>query len=452
MTELMAIGDSLFNGVRSLTIDKTLAQWSAPAQVAKALGVADFAVPDYPRNVVINFETWIRGIVDIPGILDDISANIAFWNKEPRSAAAQFDNIAIASTTWDDMCNRTWKTAQAEIELINHQVAAGKTTYNDKLGDLFFAFNTRFILNPTSDPGAPAIAPLQIVAQRKPKRLLVSIGANNGLWQLAFAAFAGAPFNTVNGPYGPDQVAQLRAFITALEALPPEIEHIYLNTLPFPSTVPNMMPADDDDLSNKPGPAGFYSTYENRFGFNYGRLSAAQMKSNDQILIDLLAFTRTLVTDHRIHFVPIDQLLLAYDFKTTAAANQIPTPKQTLSNLMIDGGPDVSSGGAEFWDGGFAGLDGMHPTIVGYNLMAQAILDTITSSEPGFVPPAALPTIAQAFAADSLLNDLPRDWDPLLYAWRDIRQLFHVGAAPPAPTAQTTGMQALMKHVQFKTT
>jgi lysophospholipase L1-like esterase len=450
--ELMAIGDSLFNGVRSLTIDPALASWSAPAQLAKALG-ANLAVPDYPRNVVINFEKWLTEIVDIPGVLNDLSSNIAFWNTQPKSALPQFDNIAIASTTWSDMCTRTWQTAQAEIEQINHLVAAGQTTYNDNLGALFFAFNTRFILNPTGNPNTPAQTSMDIVAERKPTRLIVSIGANDGLWQMAFSSFACPGFNQANGVYGPAQVAALQTFLTALRNLPPEVQHIYVNTLPLPSTVPNMMPVDDD-FTNKPGPQGFYPKYENRFGFNYGQLTDVQIGANNKVMADLQVFMNGLVDPNRIHFVPIDKMLLTHDFKTNAAGQEIAIPLPNvdpLSNMMIDAGTDITTL-TDYWDGGFAGLDGMHPTFVGYNLMAQTILSTIVASEPGFQPPGALPTVAQAYAADTLLNHLPDDWTDLMYAWRDFRQLFHVGAAPPTPSIVGGRMQSLMKLVQFKTT
>ncbi|MGH7023445.1 MAG: hypothetical protein ACREEB_07625 [Caulobacteraceae bacterium] len=447
---LMAIGDSLFNGVRSLTIDAALASWSAPAQLAKALGIANFTAPDYPRNVVINFEKWLTEILDIPGVLADLSSNIAFWNTQPKSKLAQFDNIAIASTTWSDMTNRTWKTAEAEIAQINHLVAAGQTTYNDNLGALFFAFNTRFILNPAGDPNAPALTPIEIVAARKPQRLVISIGANDGLWPMAFMSAASPGFNKVDGVYGPAQVTAAGNFIAALKALPPEVEHIYLNALPLPSTVPNMMPWDDD-FSNKPGPAGFFPQYENRFGFNYGKLTAAQIAANNQTVIDVGAFLLNLVgADPRIHFVPIDQMLMTYDFKTNAAGQQIPAPGGIeINNLMIDAGTDVTTM-YDFWDGGFAGLDGMHPTFVGYNLMAKTILDTIVTCEPDFGPTGALPTIDEAFAADSLLTHLPGDWDELLYAWRDAREDFHIGGPPPVLSVAGGRMQSLMKLVQFK--
>jgi len=71
--EMMAIGDSLYNGVRSLSINASLAQWSVPAQVARALNIP-FTVPEYPRNVVVDMEHWLRMFPDIPGIAQDVTS------------------------------------------------------------------------------------------------------------------------------------------------------------------------------------------------------------------------------------------------------------------------------------------------------------------------------------------------------------------------------------------
>ncbi len=447
----MAIGDSLFNGVRSLTIDSTLAQWSAPAQLAKALGFADFASPDYPKNVVINFEQWIRDFPIVSSALGDLASNIAFWNTQPKSALAQFDNISIASSAWSDLYNRTWQTAQDEIDAINSLVSQGKSTYNDHLADLFFAFNTRFILNPSGDPNTPALAPIDIAAQRRPKRLIVSIGANNGLWTMAVAATACTAIDQPTGPFSTADLAQAQTFIEKLQALPPEIEHIYINTLPYPSDTATMMPTDDDDLDNKPGPGKFYAKYENRFGFNYNQLTAAQVAQNNSLVDQVNARVAGFATDPRIHFVPFGATLAGYDFKTDAAGKVIAAPddRRPLSNIMIDAGADVDTG-EDYWFGGLAGLDGVHPTIVGYNLMAQTILMTMKAVEPALATPGALPTVAEAYAADTLLRNVPDQWDFVVYTWRDIRQLFQVGEPAPA-VASANSVGSLMKLVQFHT-
>ena len=239
---MMAIGDSLFNGVRSLTINQTLAEWSAPAQVARALGIP-FRVPDYRRNVVIDFENWLRQFPDILGIYNQLENNIRFWDRTPRSAFQQFDNLAIASTTYADMYSRTWKTAQQTIDDLHGQVGEDLANAGADLAELFFAFNTRFILNPAGDANAKALTPLEIVADRGPARLLVSIGANNGLWRMGFESVASAGAGQPGGVvYNAQDLADLDTLIDALKALPPSVEHIYLNALTPPSTLADMMP------------------------------------------------------------------------------------------------------------------------------------------------------------------------------------------------------------------
>ena len=57
--ELMAIGDSIYNGTRSLTTNAELARLSVPAQVARAFGW-DFKSPAYPFDVLFNLEALFR--------------------------------------------------------------------------------------------------------------------------------------------------------------------------------------------------------------------------------------------------------------------------------------------------------------------------------------------------------------------------------------------------------
>jgi len=159
---MMAIGDSLFNGVRSLTINQQLAQWSAPAQVARALGIP-FAIPDYPRNVIVNFEQWLREFPNLIGIAADVEGNISFWDTNPKSSLPEFDNIAIASTRYADLWTRTAQVAQTEIDALHGNLGNNFTKIGDNIAALFFAFNTRFLLNPQGTAEANDLSPLDIV-------------------------------------------------------------------------------------------------------------------------------------------------------------------------------------------------------------------------------------------------------------------------------------------------
>lgn len=443
---MMAIGDSLFNGVRSLTINEVFAQWSAPAQVAKALGIP-FATPDYPRNVVINFETWLREFLPGVGLPLDVENNIKFWDTFPNSRLQEFDNIAIASTTYADMSKRTWKTAQGEIDALHGRLGANITEIGDHLSDLFFAFNTRFLLNPTSDTHAAADAPLEIVAERKPARLLVSIGANNGLWEMGFAAEAstGQLGGPPNDPFDQQDVADLVAFVAGLKALPPEVKHIYFNALPLPSQVADMMPFPDvsDDPNKKPGPGAYYATYENRFGFNYNQLTGAQVAANDALVKAVNAKAAAEAAgDPRIHIVPIDAAFARYDFKTNRNAQTIVTSDgKVLSNLMIEG-PHLLF--PNFWRGGLMGLDGMHPTLAGYSIMAAEILAAIELHEGIEVP--QMPSADEAYAADTLLQKVPISWDVVLDLSLDIRRA--IGQRPLGP--KYDAVSGLLSALKFK--
>ncbi len=446
---MMAIGDSLFNGVRSLTINQQLAQWSAPAQVARALGIP-FANPDYPRNVVINFEQWLRDFPVLVSVATDVESNVAFWDQRPKSALTAFDNIAIASSTYADMFKRTWQTADAEIKQLHGSLGVNFGKIGANLADLFFAFNTRFLLNPTSDSAAPAKTSLQIVEERKPARLLVSIGHNNGLWEMGFAAEAstghiGDPNPT--RPFNQQDLLDQETFVDGLKALPAEVKHIYVNALPMPSCVADMMPVPDDADMHKPGAGNYYATYENRFGFNYATLTAQQMAANDAVVKAMNTRLVTLAAaDPRIHAVPIDTAFTAYDFKTDPNAKTVNVGGKVLSNLMVEG-PGLLF--PDFWRGGLMGLDGMHPTIVGYTIMAQEILTSIAQHEG--VNAVKQPDVTLAYQADTLLQKVPFGWDPVLDLSLDIRRASAATHGTAVPTGQKyDAVAGILKAIDFK--
>ncbi len=438
--EMMAIGDSLHNGVRSMTIDRDLAKWSIPAQVANALGIP-FAIPDYPRNVVVELERWLRAFPDIGFIERDVADNVQFWLTQPRSPSGltEFDNIAIASTNFDEMTTRSWRTAQFEIDRLVGQYGANIGKLGAQMADLYFAFNTRFILNPSGDPATPAETPMQTVARRKPKRLLVSIGSNDGLWEICFDA-------SPNG-FGAGAFTALRNFFAALRALPPEVEHIYFNALALPSTVSNLMPIPDYAENHKPPPGTYYANYENRFGLTYGTLDAAGMKLVDDRIAQANAAIRAEAQkDPRIHIVPIDEMLKKYDRKHDAAASVVVSAGgKTFSNVMLEAGPWPLP---SFRTGGLQGLDGMHPTIVGYALMAREALESIRQHE-GVVAPA--PNLDAAYSSDTLLKAVPRAWSIVLWLWRDIRRAQFLPAGPQPQGLEESATKGLMRAVHFKT-
>ncbi|HXQ17546.1 MAG TPA: hypothetical protein VN814_23250, partial [Caulobacteraceae bacterium] len=149
--------------------------------------------------------------------------------------------------------------------------------------------------------------------------------------------------------------------------------------------------------------------------------------------------------DPRIHVVPIDQAFAAYDFKHDPHAQTVNVGGKVISNIMTEG-PELLF--PSFWRGGLMGLDGMHPSIVGYAVMAQEILRSIQQHEGvAAVNPIGLPA---AYQADSLLQKVPIAWDIVLDLSLDIRR---ATAAPGGATP--TGMKydavnTLMSALQFR--
>jgi lysophospholipase L1-like esterase len=240
-------------------------------------------------------------------------------------------------------------------------------------------------------------------------------------------------------------VQDIVTFVGKLRELPDAVQHIYVNALPMPSVVADMMPVPDTSDTDKPGAGNYYPVYENRFGFNYGTLTAAQMAANNATVAAVNAkVAAEAAADPRIHIVPIDEVFTAYDYKTNANANTVTIAGKILSNIMLEG-PNLLF--PSFWRGGLQGLDGMHPTIVGYTLMAQAILDSIQQHE-GIAPESPL-AIPPSYQADSLLQNVPMSWDLVLDLSLDIRRATAQGVQRPTG-AKYDAVSGLFDALKFK--
>src|SRR5215471_14576199 len=109
--DVMAIGASVFNGVRSATITRALAETSAPAQVAKQMGW-QIVTPDYPRPVLLDLEDLVRRLIsgrqklNPTEIKQQVRANAEAWLADLApgwSTRLVFDNIAIAQAGIEDL-------------------------------------------------------------------------------------------------------------------------------------------------------------------------------------------------------------------------------------------------------------------------------------------------------------------------------------------------------------
>ncbi len=416
--EMMAIGDSLYQGVRSLTIETSKMRNSAPVQVAHALGIGDeFSYPDPLRPILIDMENWLSMLPDLAEVKTDLAENTDYWFARPKSPSGRplFENVSVAGSTIADLYEQTWQKADDFLKKLPAGTKA-KIKNFQLSPTIVKALNNRFTLNPMGRAGLKNMSQIELVAARKPKRLLINIGSNNGLWDMAFDGKANGSMTYKK---------QLRKLAKKLNQLPADVEHIYFNNLALPSAVPNLMPLPDMvewDENKKPGKGKYYGQYENRFGLKYGSMTGVQLAVLDNDVRDANADIKAILNaafdnPSRLHFVDLAKMLSDFDSKhqKRAASNVIKLKnRKTLTNVMNNAGP---FGG--FARGGFQGLDGMHPTLVGYGVMAQRVLNEIKRYEGTRTVKINLD---DAFEKDSLLTNMPAIWSFGLWLWRDIRR------------------------------
>jgi hypothetical protein len=395
---MMAIGDSVYNGVRTLSITPQMPNYSPPALVAGALNERKpFVVPQYPMPVITDFERALTSPVDLGFAVKRMQQNLAVWLNNPPTYTGTllFDNISMASARAEDLLNLSWRVAEQHVELIKSKVTPGKSVFDLDLFSLFEYINARFVIDPGKKPGIAQtpdlsdLPPLAQVALRKPNRLLVNIGANNGYWSLAFEA--NDVEDTTDKVPGtieftqkfPEYMKQIAACLAALPKGPNGVQHIYVNNLPHLSVLANLMPLDRNTLAELPGcDKKYYSSYYNYFGQGYGVVDGKTLcewdKSVDAVNRQVERILKD-TGDGRIIVVDIASAVSQYDEKHLLDAAKIITlnHQYLLDNWPVAGiYPLFPHAGGELFEG-----DNMHPSASGYSIIADAVLETIASME-----------------------------------------------------------------------
>ncbi|HYM33698.1 MAG TPA: hypothetical protein VEU47_20530 [Candidatus Cybelea sp.] len=402
--ELMAIGDSCYNGVRSLTITAPLAAWSVPAQVARAFGWA-FKSPDYPRPILFDFEQIVRDPGQFATLRDIVIANARAWLAGgPWSKAEAFDNLSLAQARIADLATFTYADHAARLPALLGDLTGSSSLKLQSLVELHCALNGCFVLNPRNDPALPQAreAPIDIVAARRPKRLLVNIGINDGIWTVCLEATG----KNLDADKIFADMSHLGVRLLELRTSG-AVDRIYLNLLPKPSAVANLMPPRNPQKC--PDAGGYYPGYLGRLG-TQGGLSGRELFEIDTAIARLNGEIRDGLASL---FAEAGGLEIVDTF--AAMANQDdkhcrdPEPIRVmhgksewhLTNIPLQG--FALFGG--FTGGGLFGLDNLHPTLVGYAVLARSVCNAISAAEG--IPPARPIDFQQAFDADSLLQDVP---------------------------------------------
>ncbi|SDE36700.1 hypothetical protein [Rhodospira trueperi] len=429
---LMAIGDSMYQGVRSLTMSAPLFRQSPPAQVARALGLgpAVFAGPDPERPILIDMEAFIRLLPDLSAINDQVAKNAAYWTRTPLSPSGRltFENAAVASMDITDLYDFDWDLRMRQADALTVATASSLRALatakipDGSIGDAILGLNARYTLNPAGRSDLEGIQPVDLVKIREPETLLVNIGSNEGLFHAGFEAQAALTEDSVR-----EITKKYEKLAGHLREVGPGTRRMVFNTLVLPSQVPNLMPAPESVTYDgiPPGPDGYFDLYENRMGFGYGTLTGAQMKQQDKLVralnATMIEVMRRELGDRAV-FVDLAEQMAHLDRKHQGLTktNAIKVVRRRwgifpdtsyITNMMLEEG----LGNAFKW-GGFCGLDGMHPSVVGYGKIANEVLTAMGATGRRV-------TYNRCFREDTLLSDLPWLWTELMFLYRDYRKL-----------------------------
>jgi hypothetical protein len=298
--------------------------------------------------------------------------------------------------------------------------------------------NGWFTLNPSHNPEWKDFTPLEWVAKRQPKRLMVQIGHNHGLFQFGFEAqYEGDPATgfTQKGT-SPDQQppddywTQWEKVASGLAALPAGVGTILVVLLPKVGAVASLEPGSDKRT------AGYADFYEPAFIPTANVLGHDQVKTADETIRDFInPKIRKIITDAasaagnagRLKFLDAWAMFDGYDYKNSLQASRrirINT-NQYIDNRYLDGsGRGFLSWlpGSQLVQGGFQSVDGMHPTGAGYAVLASKALDLLgLKYDMGAL-------LGTAFGRDQLLSNFPVQLDYLdsaLHLIRDAARADH---------------------------
>jgi lysophospholipase L1-like esterase len=420
---VMAIGDSMFNGVRSLTIHDELAAVSPVQQFAEAVGLP-LARPVYPRAVLFDLEEMAReGITSLFTLQSSVMKNAKAWlNAKPKAKPLFHDNIACAGADWSDLFDRRGGEARAEAMAAHAQLQASDNFDLGAAARLWFSINDAFLLDPNGGAAfaeTSQLSQLEQVASRLPERLLINIGSNEGLFRFGMlGAYDNTDLDFATCAGAREIVRQARRLGQFLAAhLRNDLKFVYFNMLIRPRAVPNLAPYQDQDFmanaARKALAGKYYSEYSTKVALR-APITPKAMKAYDQVIKttndEAVKAIAAELAATPIKLVPVDlyTAIEQYDSKHHGDGRAIAVKKAGKLVKRITNLPFASS--VLKFQGGIAGLDNMHPSAIGYAAIANEMVRAYNAAEGASAAFIDLPAM---YRKDSLLRSPPKSWEPL---------------------------------------
>lgn len=471
---MMAIGDSLYNGMRSATVNAEFASVAVPALAARvAFPGQSFRAPQYPEVLLAHIEDRIRdmGLFNllhgIGKLKAEVLANATRWIDGQNVLPAEhltWDNLSIAGAELPDLMERDFAFWDGIVDELRPIVASQDiNAIFSRALDLHMSLNGRFVLNPNHRAELANMRPIDLVNLRQPKVLLVNIGANHGLIDItAQGSEAEGHKSPDNGLRGLVKWADdMRGLAEMLTQLGPATTHIYVNTIPLPSTVPNLMFIDSlnrsfdwSDLDRNAN--GFFKLYDNHLGAGYVQYTGAELAEIDREvtstivrMIDNIRDVFDAAGDTRLRVFRLDRALSGYDAKhhrdraitSKRTDTALEHPRRIYTNMAIDFFNAIIGDLASFRRGGFTSLDNHHPSGLGYTIFARELLKAMQSDFPDI----DLDHMKISELGDRLFSDPPGEYATFVNILYGLRRR-QVGLPANATLEEANGQKAAVSR------
>ncbi|MFU8811744.1 MAG: hypothetical protein ACNA78_02185 [Balneolaceae bacterium] len=430
---LVAIGDSLSQGFKNGGIYRT--DLSFPAMLARAMGVEkQFEIPSFTAQtgIPINMEMLVRGLSDEVGdtlswheymragrhLFRTLRRIKSYWNGSMKSLHVERHTPYHNQSIWGVAISDSWLLDDLYAkEHIRHQ----KDQYSvfSVLPDHAMYTTARMVLNPCFAVEREKRNMLdnleELHTQGGVENLICCIGHNNivgAVTNLKLVFSDGDDLNTAHGErnctiFRPEHFEdELRILYQKIAKL--NIPRVFVPTLPY-LTIPPAIRGLNLDRS---APKGHYFDYYTRFwiwdaDFNPDR--HPHLTRDEAILIDqhidqYNATICSLAKEFGFHSVPVGAHVQAVARRRLGAEQTRPFPPDFLGALrrnpntsyLVDdqGRTRISTdyfrlcdGSDKIDRGGIFSLDGLHPSTIGYGLIANIYKRTMSKAGVRFEHP-----------------------------------------------------------------
>lgn len=413
--ELMVIGDNALNGMSSATLDGRRAAAAPPVLAAAAAGLPIRPVT-LPRAVLADMEQACRdlaaGALNVAGFRERILGDLALWEADLAGPKAEgpawFDVLAISGAAVVDLTDAASGSAGGARRMLagaakRFRAAAGLP--GDELVEIHMGVETVHTLNPRGLAELDGLTQVDHVDLRRPKRLVIGVGQNDGL---VSAIMAGKRIDVFDR-----RLARLPEAMRRLgEALAPgleETQRVVLLGLPRPGLVANLRPKtlhpDEQDPGRDPKARDHWRRYVGFLAMR-GDMTGREVVEFDAHAAEIWrkaveAFRGAIgrVADRVIEVDPA-AVLAPYDQKHGGEGLPVDVGgrRLALGNLILD--PETP---------GLYGIDNLNLNGAGQALIARALADALVPGTGDAVD------IDAAARAEPLLHDAPPLLNPAAF-------------------------------------